>query len=313
MDKFSAHWDKLRTFYQVASIGTFSGAAEVLNTSQSALSRSIITLEKHIQARLFERSPRGLILTRQGEVLFEAVRKINSELMQAQVSLEEEENDPAGPIKISATSSFASLHLPLIMPEFLQLYPKIQLSIYGSDVTLNLHSNEVDVVIAPFMDSDDSLIQAYLMTFHLKLYASKEYLDKFGVPKNPSDLDRHQLLAYGDLQTPHPFGQANWHLTLGQKKGFVRQPHIMLNSAIGLFNFAVAGAGIVSLSEEHPFLNTSSLIEVLPSAESPTIDAYFIHSSRTRKIKRIGLLKDFLLSRLKNNLPNDTKRRKFIK
>lgn len=162
------------------------------------------------------------------------------------------------------------------------------------------------------MDSDDSLIQAYLMTFHLKLYASKEYLDKFGIPKSPSDLDRHQLLAYGDLQTPHPFGQANWHLTLGQKKGFVRHPHIMLNSAIGLFNFAVAGAGIVSLSEEHPFLNTSSLIEVLPSVESPTIDAYFIHSSRTRKIKRISLLKDFLLNKLKNNFPNDINGCNFI-
>lgn len=80
MNKFSAHWDKLRTFYQVISIGTFSGAAEVLNTSQSVLSRSIIILEKHIQTRLFERSPRGLVLTRQGEVLFEAVRKINSEI-----------------------------------------------------------------------------------------------------------------------------------------------------------------------------------------------------------------------------------------
>ena len=168
MDKFSAHWDKLKTFYQVALIGTFSGAAEVLNTSQSALSRSIITLEKHIQVRLFERNSRGLILTRQGEILFETVKKINSELMQAQASLEEEENDPAGPIKISATSTFASLHLPLVMPELLKLYPKIQLSIYGSDVTLNLHSNEVDVVISPFIESDDSLIQTHLMTFHLK-------------------------------------------------------------------------------------------------------------------------------------------------
>ena len=118
MDKFNAHWDKLRTFYQIASAGTFSGAAEVLNTSQSALSRSIITLEKHIQARLFERNPRGLILTRQGEVLFEAVRKINSELMQAQIALEEEENDPAGPIKISAPLVLLPYTCPLLCLSF---------------------------------------------------------------------------------------------------------------------------------------------------------------------------------------------------
>lgn len=124
---------------------------------------------------------------------------------------------------------FASLHLPMIMSDFLQLYPKIQLSIYGSDILPDLHSDEVDAVISPFIDSDDSLIQNYLTTFHLKLYASKDYLRKFGVPQKPSDLNNHQLLAYGDYKTSHPFGQANWHLTLREKQGFVRQPYVMIN------------------------------------------------------------------------------------
>ena len=299
MDKFNAHWDKLRVFYQVATLKSFTEAAEVLNTSQSALSRSIMTLENYIQMCLFERTSRGLVLTRQGEILFETLRKINSELRQAQTSLEEEENEPAGFIRISATMGFASLHLPPIMSDFLQLYPKIQLSIYGSDIIPDLHSDEVDAVISPFIDSDDSLIQTYLTTFHLKLYASKEYLAKFGVPQKPSDLNNHQLLAYGDYKTSHPFGQANWHLTLGEKQGFVRQPYVMINSAIGLFNFAVAGAGIISLSTEHPTLKNSCLTEILPSIEGPTIDAYFIHSFRTKKIKRIDLLKNFLLKKFK--------------
>lgn len=295
MNKFNAHWDKLRVFYQVATIGNFCRAAEVLNTSQSALSRNIITLETYIQTRLFERLPRGLVLTRQGELLFEALKQMTSELSQAQAFIEEEENEPVGFIRISATAGFASLHLAVIMPDFLRLYPKIQLSIHGSDVLPDLHSDAVDVIISPFIDSDDSLIQTYLTTFHLKLYASKEYLNKFGIPQNPSDLDKHQLLAYGDHSTPHPFGDANWHLILGAKQGIVRQPHIMINSAVGLFNFALAGTGIVSLSKEHPSLEDSSLVEVLPSITGPTIDAYFIHSSRTKNIKRITLLKNFLL------------------
>lgn len=302
MDKFNAHWDKLRIFYQVAAIGSFSGAAEVLNTSQSALSRSILTLEDYIQVRLFERVPRGLILTRQGEILFKTLKKITSELSQAQSFIEGEENEPVGFIRIAATAGFASLHLSALMPEFLELYPNIQLSIHGNDIIPNLHSDDVDAVISPFIDSDDSLIQTYLTTFHLKLYASEEYLKKFGVPKTLSDLDDHRLLAYGDHRTFHPFGDANWHLTSGVKNGCVRQPYLMINSAVGLFNFAVAGIGIISLSKEHPPLKNSSLIEVLPSLKSPTIDAYFIHSTRTKKIKRIDILKDFLLDKFKNDL-----------
>lgn len=300
MDMFNAHWDKLRIFYQVAKIGSFSGAAAVLDTSQSALSRSVINLENHMQARLFERVARGLVLTRQGEILFESLTRITSELRQAQTSLEAEVNEPAGFIRISATTGFASLYLSTVLPEFLERYPKIRLSIYGNDVTPNLHSDEVDAVIAPFLNSDDSLIQTYLTTFHLKLYASKEYLHKFGVPKKISDLDHHQLLAYGDNQTAHPFTQANWHLTLEAKKG-VRQPYVMINSALGLYNLALAGTGIVSLSKEYPPLQDSPLVEVLPFIEGPKIDAYFIHSFRTKKIKRMELLKKFLLQKFKNN------------
>lgn len=302
MNMFNAHWDKLRIFYQVAKIGSFSAAAEVLNISQSSLSRKINTLEDHIHTRLFERVVHGLVLTRQGQILFDAIHQIYAELDQAQISLEEEENEPVGHLRIAATAGFASLHLAPLIPDFIKLYPKIQISIYGNDIIPNLHSDEVDVAISPYIGSDDSLIQTYLTTFHLKLYASKDYLKRFGIPKKPSDLDKHQLLAYGDYKTLHPFDQANWHLRIGLTEDSVRLPFAMINSALGLFNFAVGGMGIISLSEEQPYLKSSSLIQVLPLLDSPTIDAYFVYSARTKKIKRIELLKTFLIKRFKNNL-----------
>lgn len=301
MNLFNGHWDKLRVFYEVAKIGSFNAAAEVLNISQPALSRSIGILEDHIQIRLFERLPRGLALTRQGEVLLEAIKKMSSELENAGITIEEEETEPAGLIRIASTTGFSISYLSVVIPDFLKLYPKIRLSIFGSDLIPNLHTSETDVAISPFINSDDSLIQTYLTTFHLKLYASKSYLEKFGVPEKPSDLDRHQLLAYGDEQTPHPFSQANWHLSLGLEKGKVREPYIMINSAVGLSNLAKEGIGIACLSKEHPFLEDSSLIEVLPTLSGPTIDAYYVYSLRNRKIKRIEALKAFFQNKFKNN------------
>lgn len=307
MEMFNAHWDKLRIFYQIATIGSFSGAAEILNTSQSALSRSIAILEEYLRIQLFERTPRGLVLTHLGEILFGSLKKINSELIQAQSSLEEAEKEPVGFIRIAGTTGFASMFLSTIIPDFLSLYPNIQISIYGSDTLPNLHSAEVDAVIYPFIDSDESLMQTYLTTFHLKLYASKDYLQKFGVPETASDLDHHRLLAYGDHKTFHPFINANWHLTAGTKQGCVRHPYVMINSAIGLYNLALAGTGIICLSKEHSFLNNPSLVEILPSVKGPSVDAYFIHSSRIKKIKRINLLKEFLVEQFKNSL-NSTRK-----
>ena len=296
-DKFHIHWDKLRLFHQIAKAGSFNAGAQTLNISQPALSRSIQILEKHLQVRLFERLADGLKLTRQGEILFDSVEKITGELALTQITLESEEKEPVGSLRIAATSGFASHYLTIILPEFLTKYPKIQLSIYCSDILPNLHSDEADAIISPFIKKDASLVQTYLTAFHLKLYASKEYLEKYGTPKSASDLDQHQLLSYGDHKTLHPFSQANWHLTLGLKDGMIRQPYVMVNSAAGLFNLARAGMGIASISMEHPPLKNSSLVEVLPHIKAPTIEAYFIYSTRNKKIKRMELLKQFLLDK----------------
>ena len=73
----------------------------------------------------------------------------------------------------------------------------------------------------------------------------------------------------------------------------------MINSAIGLFNLAEAGMGIASLAHDHPPLKNSSLVEVLPDIQGPSIEAYYIYSKRNKKIKRIDLLKKFLLDQFK--------------
>lgn len=309
MKKLNTNWDKLRIFHQIAKVGSFNAAADLLNISQPALSRTISLLEDHLSTRLFERLPRGLILTRQGEILFDTIQQVWASFEKAQILLEEEENDPIGSLKVVATTGFASLHLSTLLPDFLRSYPRIQISIDGNDSLPNLHSDEADALIAPFIEEDDSLIQTYLTTYHLKLYASQEYLENFGRPKKPSDLSSHRLLAFGDKDTLHPFSQANWHLTLGSKKGQSHLPYITMNSAIGLFNLATAGMGIASISAEHPPLKDSSLVEVLPEVSGPTIDAYFIYSSRLRKVKRIQLLKDFLVKTFETTALKEEKNR----
>ncbi len=302
MDKFHTHWDKLRIFHQVALVGSLKAAADVLNISQPALSRSIGLLEEYLNIQLFERRSRGLGLTRQGEIIFQATQKIVNQLDEAQAQLEEEEAEPVGSIKIGAPTGIASLYIAAMIPDFLKLYPRINISIDGSDVLPDIRNGEADVIISPRLEDDDQLIQTFINRFHMKLFASPEYLEEFGIPKAVADLNQHRLLGYGSNETSHPFNLANWHLGVGLMKGEVRQPYATVNSAPGLINMAIRGVGIISLSDDQPSLPATNLVEILPDIMSPPLDAYFIHSASTKKLRRMQLLEDFLLQTFQNML-----------
>lgn len=295
MDKFHNHWDKLRVFHQVATVGSLKSAAEVLNISQPALSRTINILEEYLGFQLFDRLPRGLRLTRQGEIIFAHTQKIVEELDKAQVQLEEEEDEPAGSLKIGAPSGLASCYLSSMLPEFLDTYPGIKLTICGADSLPNIYEGEADAIISPYIDDEAHLNQTLLTTFTMNLYASPEYIEKYGMPQTVEDLDHHKLLAYGDHKNSHPFSLANWHLGAGLKEGQIRRPHVIINSAKGLITMASKGVGIASFSWEHPALENAGLVEVLPDVRSPTLTAYFVYTNRTKKMKRMKLLEEFLV------------------
>ena len=77
-------WDKLRVFHAVAEAGSFTHAGELLNLSQSAVSRQISALEESLSVPLFHRHARGLILTEQGELLFRTARDVFAKLSMAE-------------------------------------------------------------------------------------------------------------------------------------------------------------------------------------------------------------------------------------
>ena len=79
--KFNTSWDKFKFFYQVAQAGSFSEAANILHITQSALSRSVKSLEDQLDVRLFDRLPRGVALTPKGAFLYDSVGKIHDEFL----------------------------------------------------------------------------------------------------------------------------------------------------------------------------------------------------------------------------------------
>lgn len=286
-------WDKLRVFYYVARAKSFNRASHDLNVSQSALSRSIQLLEHLLKVQLFNRVPKGLVLTKQGEILFEKTKEMFASLEDAKSTIQEESTEPRGSLKVASTVALASLWLVEILPEFLKSYPDIELDIIGHDENLDVKAREADVAIRPFIKENADLIQEYLFSCFLQLYASPEYIKKFGCPRTVHDLDNHRIITFGE-STIRPYSDIDWPLRVGGKSNHMRKPYISINSSKGACRLAELGLGIVALSKEFPGIDELNLINILPDIKGPVVDLYYVYPMALKGSKRVQVFGTYL-------------------
>jgi DNA-binding transcriptional LysR family regulator len=291
-------WDKLKTFYYVVKAGGITASGPYLHLSQPAISRQIKNLEYSLKKALFLRRRDGCVLTEEGEVLYSSVKKMIEEAEYATSRIFAMSDEPTGEIKITTTNALASSWLPRYVPTFLEQYPNISFTIIGNDQDLDLKTREADVAIRTYAENQPDLVQDYLSSFHLGLYASEKYLQKHGIPKKVQDLDNHRLLSFGEYKI-HPYGNINWCLTVGAYKD--RKPFLSINSSQGLHLMAENGLGIAALSKEYASNNTK-LVRILPHVDGPKIDIYYVYPTRLKEIKRIAVLGEFLRNELKKDM-----------
>ena len=289
-------WDKLRVFHAVAEAGSFTHAGESLNLSQSAVSRQISALEESLSVPLFHRHARGLILTEQGELLFRTAREVFAKLAMAEGLISESKDRPKGPLKITTTVAFGSIWLTPRIREFLDLYPEIQVSLVVDDSELDLSMREADVAIRMTPPRQPDLIQRHLVSVQVHIYASAEYLQKYGTPQRPEDLENHRIIVYGEDARP-PVPGTNWLLDVGTKAGQDRRPILTVNNTYGMLRAIMSGLGLAALPDfvanEH-----SGLVRVLPEVNGPPNEAYFVYPEELRTSKRISVFRDFLLRKV---------------
>jgi DNA-binding transcriptional LysR family regulator len=289
-------WDKLRVFHAVAEAGSFTHAGEALNLSQSAVSRQISALEESLSVPLFHRHARGLILTEQGDLLYQTAREVFAKLAMTEAMLSESKDRPQGPLKVTTTVSFGTGWLIPRIREFLDLYPDIQLSLVVDDSELDLSMREADVAIRMSPPRQPDLVQRHLLDVHYHIYASPAYIKKYGTPQNAEDLDRHRVIVYG-IETRPPNRSANWLLSVGTRPGSERTPILMVNNAQGILRAVISGLGIAALPD-YMVRDVADLVRVLPDLANPETDAYFVYPEELRTSKRIAVFRDFLLRKV---------------
>jgi len=189
----------MRVFAHVVEEKSFSAAADKLGMSKSVVSRHVSALERSLSVKLLNRSTRKLGLTEAGTVFYEHCARIMQEAVLAEQRLTQTQADPAGVVKLAAVPAFAVRHLLPALRDFQQAYPKIQVKLFCSNRTVDLHDEGFDLGIRVSFAPASHLVARKLAANRSVLCASPAYLEQHGVPRRIEDLRHHRCVLFPAL------------------------------------------------------------------------------------------------------------------
>ncbi|PHX98849.1 MAG: LysR family transcriptional regulator [Rhodospirillaceae bacterium] len=288
-------WDKLRVFHAVAQAGSFTHAADLLNLSQSAVSRQISALEDSLGVSLFHRHARGLIMTEQGDLLVKTVQDVFAKLNSVEDMLTETKDNPQGRLRVTTTVAFGSVWLTSRLKDFIHAYPKIEVSLRLDERDLDLAMREADVAIRFHEPKEPDLIQRHLGSLKVMLFAAPEYLAARGTPKTFEDLAQHDVVIYGD--GVQPFVSVNWIVDELERRNMTSNAVLRVNNIYGIYRAVKSGIGIAMLPEYFAAPD-SPLVRVLPDVWGPPVEGYFVYPEELRNSARVAAFRDYLIKEI---------------
>jgi len=292
-------------FTRVVDTGSFTAAAESLDSTTGAMSRAVSELEAHLRTRLLNRTTRRHSLTTAGERYLVRCRQILADVALAEDEASCAHERPAGTLRMF---SFASVGQHYILPtisKYRKQYPDVKIELNLSQTKPDLFESSSDVaVISASSLPDSELVSHHLgSTFNI-LCASPDYLRIRGVPRKPSDLTQHDCLM---LQTP-AFPTHEWLLEgpEGNEMIEVNGP-IQVNIAESLVVAIRAGMGIGMLPVYAAVagLQDGTLVRVLPNHRLRTMNLYAIYASRRFTDAKITTWVQFLRSHVPQLIARD--------
>jgi DNA-binding transcriptional LysR family regulator len=282
-------WDKLRIFHAVADAGSLTHAGDTLHLSQSAVSRQIRALEESLNTTLFHRHARGLILTEQGELLFDATSAMTRRLDTAEARIRDSEEEVFGELRVTTTTGFGSLWLAPRLPALYKKYPDLKIDLMLEERVLDLPMREADVAIRMKEPSQADLIRRKLMSVHMRLYATPGYIAENGMPEAMEQLSQHRLICQ-NVQTTQVSAGAE---LVRELLTYDVRSTLTVNNYFGVLQATRSGLGIGVLPD-YVVEDFPDIQRVLPDVESKEVPVFLAYPEELRQSRRISAFRDFV-------------------
>ena len=169
------HLEKLRYFYEVARLGSMKKASEAVFITQPSLTKSIKTLEEAVGSSLFIRMPRGVKLTREGEILFQFCHGLFASITNLEQKLSHPDDPMAGSLRVGTYDSIGIYFWPKFLKSFLPKFPQLELEMStgrSNDMQDKLENGQVDLALIIEPRTSANIIVETIQKDTFRLYAT---------------------------------------------------------------------------------------------------------------------------------------------
>jgi DNA-binding transcriptional LysR family regulator len=308
MTDFNAlDWDDLKVFLHAARGGSLGSAARRLKVDQSTISRRIAHLESTLGIALFERLPSGLRVNEAGDRLLCHAERIESAVIAMREDVQCGGSRMAGRVRLATMEGIASLYLASRFSRLQRQHPNLTVELLTSPQTVSVNRREADLFLSFFQPRGQGMVSERLGCFKLGLYASRDYLERNGMPGSAADLPRHSFVTYIDDLIQ--LDSVRW------LDDIIKTPSVSFhsNSMIAQMNAAAGGLGLVLL----PSFATEGrgdLVPVLHDRMSTARELWINVHSDLQFVPRIRAVSSFLKATFKADpmMQADTSGRKLL-
>jgi DNA-binding transcriptional LysR family regulator len=283
------NWDEIKTAYQVARMGTVSGAAEVLGVHHATVIRHIDALESRLAVKLFQRHARGYKATEAGEDLLRVAEATNDQFSQLASRIKGRGENVSGELVITSLLEIVGWVTPLLVA-FQKKNPDISIRFLTGERLFRLEYGEAHVAIRAgnVPEQPDNVVQPF-KTLKVGLFAHRSYIEKFGKPSGVEEYGNHRFVSHDDMQMRAPFFK--WMQAVVPKSAMT----FRCLDTNALTEAILNGAGIGFMGYEDGLKNPD-LVEIHPQLsewDSPLWLVSHVDLHRTPKVQAIlKFLKD---------------------
>lgn len=284
----------------IVDSGTFAAAGDILNMSQSGVSRSIARLEARLGIRLLERTTRSVSLTDEGRRFYEQVIPLLAGLEEAAASAAQGTTAVRGRLRVNLDPYFSRLILGPRLGAFLESYPQLRLELITTDRLGDLVADGFDLAVRFGNPRPSTLVARKLLDTRMMTIAAPAYLKRYGHPKDPRELEkgRHVCIQFRDPETGRPYP---WEFHKRRRKLVLdTSGSLTVNDAGTLYSVCLAGHGMAQVMDlgVGPMIADGRLVEVFPDWPDERFPLYALHPSRHHLPAKTRAFLDFIIALL---------------
>jgi DNA-binding transcriptional LysR family regulator len=289
-------WDDLRVFLAISRRGSQATAAVLLGIDATTVGRRLTALEKTFGARLFDRTPQGLVATDAGRSLVARAERAEAEILAAERELGGADARLEGPVRVTASDGVMNYVILPRLDELRRAHPGVTLEVRGDSRNLDLSRREADVAVRVGRPKEPSLVARKVAMMGFGLYATRAYLERRPAPRTLADLAHHDHVGFEASfdHLPH----YRW------LRKHVRDPRFAIRASTTTAQVGAcrASQGIAILGSYIGRLEPN-LVRILARAELPTSEVWIAVHEDVRPNARVAAVVEWLTGAVQTIVP----------